>query len=337
MRTLIRSSMLKQDYRPAKDVAASEEYLIRNMGLEHPEGTYTARGKDWLRHQVCRDDTFSLVAAECHVTDTLIEHTRQQDYIKINFWLSGKHTTVLDGFGQHTHDRPEVFITSGPWEMIKVDVINKETQMACVALCLLPNFFSAHMGLDADQLPEPLRTLVVPDERPFGFHRYPLTPDLMAAARAILSAPFAVRQQPIYGKAKAIELMCLLINLMGIGTTTIPNHRLSKTRHESRLLEARDLVMRRYSEALTLEQIAREVCLNRMALTSGFRQLFGSSVYDFMQKVRMERAYELLREKDVPISRVAESVGYTHSCNFSTAFHGYFGCTPQKARDKSTQ
>ena len=86
--------------------------------------------------------------------------------------------------------------------------------------------------------------------------------------------------------------------------------------------------MRHYAEDLTLERIAREVGLNRAALTSGFRELFGMSVHDSLRKVRMENAHELLQDKDNPIAKVAEAVGYGHSCIFSTAFHDYFGCTP---------
>jgi transcriptional regulator GlxA family with amidase domain len=69
-----------------------------------------------------------------------------------------------------------------------------------------------------------------------------------------------------------------------------------------------------------------------MALTSGFRQLFSMSVYDYLQKERMERAYELLQDEEYTVNRIAEAVGFGHPCNFSTAFHTYFGCTPQKAR-----
>ncbi len=98
-----------------------------------------------------------------------------------------------------------------------------------------------------------------------------------------------------------------------------------------------DYVNQNYAEPITLERISREVGLNKMALTSGFRQLFGMSVYDCIQKARMERAYELLQDESQPIVLVAEAVGYRHACNFSTAFHAYYGCTPQSARQHEAQ
>jgi hypothetical protein len=101
--------MGKQVYCP-RDFGPHNTGVIRNMGLEQPEGTFSCHGKDWLRHQACRHDTFSLVALETSRTRIdNIGYTRQEDCIKINSWLTSRHTTVLDGFGQHDHDRSEVF------------------------------------------------------------------------------------------------------------------------------------------------------------------------------------------------------------------------------------
>jgi len=258
-----------------------------------------------------------------------IGYTRQEEYIKINFWLGGRHTTVLDGYGQFDHDRPEIFITAVPRELIKVDVLNRQTHTACVALCLLPEFFPLHMAMSVEELPQPLRAIVLPEDKPYAFHRFPLTPDLAAATRAILAAPFAVRRRALYTQAKAIELMCLLLEQMqaDAGKSNAEHH--SWVRYEAQLHDARELLVHRYTEAISLERICREVGLNRTTLTCGFRHLFGMSVHEFLHKVRMERAHELLLEDASSVSRVAEAVGYGHSCNFSTAFHAYFGCSPR--------
>jgi AraC-like DNA-binding protein len=70
-----------------------------------------------------------------------------------------------------------------------------------------------------------------------------------------------------------------------------------------------------------------------MALTSGFRRLFGMSVPDCLQEVRMERASELLRDGTQSIAQTAGAVGYEHSCIFSTTvIRALFGHSPQKIR-----
>jgi len=318
-----------------KDAEKSDSARRVALSLAGSEETDFRHGRDWFRHQICRHDTFSLFTLEeyRHTSEDL-GCSLQGDYVKINFWLSGKHTTVLDSYGQYDHDCPEVFMTSGPRDMIKIDVLNRDTQLAFVALCLLPEFFPSLLGLTVDELPEPLRTITMRADRPFGFHRFRLTPDMAVAARAILAVPFAVRRQAAYTQAKAVELMCLLINSMqeDFGSGAQPNKRVL-ARHEPRLHAAREFLTRRYAEDVTLERIAKEIGLNRMTLTSGFRELFGLSVHDYLQKIRMERAFALLQEDAAAsITRIAEAVGYSHHCNFSTAFHAYFGCPPQRVR-----
>jgi AraC-like DNA-binding protein len=320
--------MKRQVYRP-NDAGAHNTEVIRTMGVTSPESTDVQSGKDWIRHQVCRRSAFSLVALESYqATSDSIGYTRQEEYIKINFWLGGRHTTILDGYGEFDHERPEVFVTSVPHDKLKVDVLTRDTHTACVALCLLPDFFPMHMSLSTDELPEPFRTIATPKEKPYAFHRYPLTSDIATAARAIIVAPFAVRSQPMYAQAKAVELMYLLLHTVEECSRKASTVRQHSARHESRLCDARDLLTRRYAEAITLDEICREVALNRMALTAGFRQLFGMSVHEFLHKVRMERAYDLLIEDASSVMEVAAQVGYTHSCNFSTAFRAYFGCSP---------
>ena len=317
------------------DMQAHNTVSIRTMGLEQPELSFH-RGDAWQRSQICRGQHYVLNALESFGTDEEVTYTYQEDYIKINFWLSGKHTTVLDGFGEHEHDRPEIFITAGPRDMVKVDMCSRNAQVTSLSVCLLPDFFPVHMGVSVDQLPTPLRALLVPNERPFGFYRLPLTPALLAAARAILAAPFAVRRLPLYTQAKAVELLCLLISQMESNSrkTLIVDE--PPVRHARRLREAFEIVARDYRNPLTVHRISRQVGLNKMALTSGFRRLYGMSVYDFLQKVRMERAYELLQDPTTTIKHASATVGYRHPCNFSTAFSAYYGCTPESLRKENS-
>jgi len=305
---------------------------LGTFGSDLLEGSTRRQGRNWERAQVCRGDNFVLNMFERYDGSELIGYTRQEDYIKINFWLSGTHTTILDGYGQHEHDRPEAFLTAGPRDLVKVDLCSRNTHVASLAICVLRDFFPVHMGLDLDQLPQPLRGIVTAADPPFAFHRFSLTTDLLAASRAVLAAPFAVRREPLYIQAKAVELMCLLINHMESHGRRRAGDAEPKARQESRLCDAREFVARHYAEGITIERISREVGLNKAALTSGFRQLFGMSVYDCLQKERMERAYELLQDRTHTITQIAEAVGYRHACNFSTAFHAYFGCTPHHAR-----
>jgi len=311
------------------------DYISR-IGADYPEGRNIRDGRTWVRQQVCRDKTFTLAVLEGLYADADdIGLTNQEDYVKVNFWLSGRHTTVLDGFGQHEHDRPEVFITSGPFEMTKLDIMNRNCQIAAVAVCVQREFFPLHLGLAPDELPNPLRSIFCRDELLHTFCQFPITPEVSAAVRAILLAPFAIRRNPVYGQAKCMELMCLLINLMTAHSEKSATKASIPHRHEARLRQVRDMLIKRYAEPITLEQLSVDVGLNRVALSAGFRHMFGTSIYNFLQKQRMERAYDLLQNESNSVKQVASAVGFKHQCNFSTAFQAFFGCSPQQSRRRN--
>jgi len=328
MKAIASSDIKRQLYWP-KEASAHNTDVIRSMGVESPESTSTRQGRDWTRHQVCRQDTFSLVVLESfHAGTDIVGYTRQEEYLKINFWLGGRHTTVLDGLGQCEHQAPEIFLTSAPPGVIKMDMLNRDSHISCVALCLLPEFFPMHMGMELDELPDPLRAIVFPQERPYALQRLSLTNDIAIAARAILAAPFEARRHPLYAPAKAVELMCLMLAQLQMQSGKTGRSRLNP-RHEQRLHSVRELLTQRFAEPMTLPRICKEVGLNRESLTTGFKQLFGTSVNEYLRKVRMEQAYQMLLEEANSVDRVAEAVGYAHSCNFSTAFHEYYGFSPK--------
>jgi AraC-like DNA-binding protein len=329
--TLLPIGMSKQTYRP-RNVGIHNTGLVSTIGLDNPGGMIYQNGREWRRHRVCRHDTFSLILTEFSPsTSDDISYTRLEDYVVINLWLSGKHTTVLDGVGQHEHDRPEIFITSGAHDTIKMHLIKRNAPVSVVAMCLLREFFPEELGMDVSDLPEPLRTMVQWAGQSPGFCRFPLTNDLAAAARAVIAAPFEMRHDAIYSRAKCVELGSLLINRLrscsaSQGTSRARNH------HQSRLYKAKHLIEERYAEPITLEEIARDVGLSRVALTTGFRDLFSMSVHDCLQEVRMAHAYALLQDQQRTVSQVADAVGFGYACNFSTAFKAHFGCNPQTVR-----
>ena len=81
MRAVNRSMMNSQVYCP-KSAGPHNTELVRSMGVDTPESTAFRQGRNWIRHQVCRHSTFSLVALESYQTGTEYIGTRLDEYIK---------------------------------------------------------------------------------------------------------------------------------------------------------------------------------------------------------------------------------------------------------------
>jgi AraC-like DNA-binding protein len=74
--------------------------------------------------------------------------------------------------------------------------------------------------------------------------------------------------------------------------------------------------------------------LNETTLKRGFKAIFGESPYDLSVRCRMQRAFELLSEAPICMTRVAEAVGYKHATTFATAFRRHFGVQPKQIRGR---
>ncbi|WP_437921306.1 helix-turn-helix transcriptional regulator [Sphingobacterium sp. LRF_L2] len=99
-----------------------------------------------------------------------------------------------------------------------------------------------------------------------------------------------------------------------------------------KLEEARELLKNRYVSPPTQKDLSRAVGLNEFKLRRGFKEYFGITVYDYITRLRMEKARHLLLKEHMPISEVSNSVGFSHQNNFSIAFKKYFGLPPSELK-----
>lgn len=70
--------------------------------------------------------------------------------------------------------------------------------------------------------------------------------------------------------------------------------------------------------------------ISRTALYNRVKHLTGMSLQNYMNKVRMEFAAELLKTTELPLAEVAKMAGFSSSPYFSTAFKTYMGLTPSQ-------
>lgn len=81
---------------------------------------------------------------------------------------------------------------------------------------------------------------------------------------------------------------------------------------------------------LSFDYLVKMMGLNSFKLKTGFKALYGQSVFEYIRSLRMKYAYDLLLEGTHNISEVAAIVGYEYVQHFSTAFKKHYGCPPGK-------
>ena len=95
-----------------------------------------------------------------------------------------------------------------------------------------------------------------------------------------------------------------------------------------KILMAREILIKQIGEPITIKDLSRKVAMNECYLKKGFKELFGSTIFDFYQSQRMEHAKYLLYEKGLTVTDVSSILGYSSISHFSTAFKRHTGLKP---------
>jgi AraC-like DNA-binding protein len=152
----------------------------------------------------------------------------------------------------------------------------------------------------------------------------PLLPVMSAATAGLLNLTLEgdFRQQFVASTAE--QLLCLALSGLAIRQAPL---RLS-ARDRKVLQEVRGVLDESLADEVTLEALARRFGINRNKLGFGFKDLFGMPVFEYVAARRMATAFELLSTGHYSVGEVSRRVGYSHLCNFTTAFRRRYGRTP---------
>jgi AraC-like DNA-binding protein len=86
---------------------------------------------------------------------------------------------------------------------------------------------------------------------------------------------------------------------------------------------------------LGVEHIAEELFLSRSKLYRKIKALTGDTATEFIRKIKLEKAKELLEKTDLTVSEIGYKVGFSSPSYFTKCFKNYFGQIPKEIRAKS--
>jgi len=84
-----------------------------------------------------------------------------------------------------------------------------------------------------------------------------------------------------------------------------------------------------YSRNISIEVLASFIGLNKNYFSTIFSETLGIPPQEYLIKYRVNKACELLANKDLTISEISRSVGYQDSLGFSKIFKGIKGVSPK--------
>lgn len=103
---------------------------------------------------------------------------------------------------------------------------------------------------------------------------------------------------------------------------------------EEVVADIRDYIDCNYHQNIKLSILEEKYHFSASYLTKLFNTAYGYSIYEYLLKVRMERAKELLENPNIKVLDIAERLGYSDNHYFSKAFKTYYNISPTQCRNE---
>jgi len=312
-------------YRPDADQPFPPECGMRVIPL--------ATGAVGHRDFVLLDDGLAVIASNVRYTEQVtIEHP-DRPLLKFHYRLTGSGSIDFAHRGLSTvaeHVGSALFM---PTPLTKREIAFAGKHEQSVTVVCAPHWLAREVGDDLALASPELAAYAAGEQK--DFFRLPITmrSTLSQAASALLSCELAGTVRRLFFRAKAAEILALSLDVLASerAQPEYVEHRISKADFDQ-LREARRILQTELSTPLKVAELAGRVGMNESRMMQLFKRLFGETVFDFSQRVRMEFAAKLLEATDRSITDIAFEVGYDYPSNFTTAFKRHFGVPPRSVR-----
>lgn len=139
------------------------------------------------------------------------------------------------------------------------------------------------------------------------------------------------------GKAFYLEsiLATLTVQLLRHHIKRIPIAPGSLTRFSTNQLQTIiDYIHGNLDQALSLDELAAVVQMNKYYLIRLFKQSIGTTLHQYVIACRIEKAKYLLAQRDLSIIEICHSVGFQTQSHFTHTFRRQVGVSPKAYRDR---
>jgi AraC-like DNA-binding protein len=209
------------------------------------------------------------------------------------------------------------------------DCTGKVESIDTLSFTFSPHFLSQFSGLKTDTTAISERILTFRHTASFS-KAVPLCNKTRAVLEGLLNHTYTGSLENIYVNAQVQMLLLFSLNCM-LGEKepeTFECKFLANVEDREKIMRAREVLLQHIGEPITIKELSRKVAINECYLKKGFKELFGTTIFDFYQGQRMEHAKYLLYEKGLNVTEVSALLGYSSISHFSTAFKKQTGLKP---------
>lgn len=101
---------------------------------------------------------------------------------------------------------------------------------------------------------------------------------------------------------------------------------------DDRLHRTLEFINTNYASPLSLSELASHAALSERQFLRIFKDAYGLTPTEYIGKLRIERARDILLETDYPVTTIAIECGFSDSSYFAKYFKKLVGCSPTEYR-----
>ncbi|SET60551.1 AraC family transcriptional regulator [[Clostridium] polysaccharolyticum] len=256
--------------------------------------------------------------------------------------FASKSKLVEDGY-YHDHDYTEITVILSGTGKYYIEGKNYDVKAGDVIMC---NPGVMHQSLEANEK-EPIVEFVAGFTH-FHFTGMPENSILLNDNEFVLRMPLEGRQEIMKRcyemvaeyetshlgkyfmlKAQLMQIILLILREMQPVKETQKSYRFESYNKNYVVKKIISYLNENYACKISLDQIAQNLYLSPVYISKLFKEETGESPINYLIKIRLNRAKELLeREEHGSIRSVASEVGYEDVYHFSKLFKKYYGISP---------
>lgn len=102
-----------------------------------------------------------------------------------------------------------------------------------------------------------------------------------------------------------------------------------------KIKEVHDFVLKNvYNSLPSLKEMANMVGTNEHKLKSGFKEIYGNTIFRYQAEKRLRQAELLIKDTFIPLKTIANSTGFKSQPHFTRSFKKVYGCSPREYRKR---
>jgi len=267
-----------------------------------------------------------LTVRQFQVRDRVTVHNHPREHaIEFGFNYSG---CVQDEYGNQLNHTDNILV--GGLEPGGIAQWEAKQPLARISIHIEPELLAWWVAPELECLPKPLQRYLMGSGEKFPYFCVGYnTSAIQMALSQIFNCPYHGITRRIYLESKVLELITLKLAQMREDEEEFARSRGLKSNDIDLMIHAKEVLLKHMDQPPSLLELARQLGINDRKLKEGFREVFGTTVFGYLQDHRLEQACLLLQQTEMSVTQIARQVGYTTLSAFSTAFRKKYGINPR--------